>query len=542
MTNKKSLVIIQSRFNSSRLPGKALLPIKGIPLVVLSALRAGNTGREVLVATSTEKSDDEICFALDKHNINHIRGSLDNVLSRFNQATMHMDDEDLVFRLTADNVLPDGRMLDEMENQYINSDLDIINCTPSGSHLPYGVSAELMKVKHIRDAFANAQNDFSKEHVTPYIYENYKFDSFKPRNFRGFNNFRMTIDTLDDYLSVKTLFDSSSDITKDSVQSLICNFSRMTYRPFYEKPEKPMTLGTVQMGMCYGISNESGKVGEADAIEIIKHAITEGVEFLDTASAYGDSEKIIGKALKNGWASRVKVITKLNPFTEIESCANDAVWKFATRSSVLESCYKLNLTKIDFLMLHRASHLTNNVIMEELRNFKNEGIIGDIGVSVQSPSELEEALSCDDVMIIQMPFNILDYRWNHLIPLIVEKKKSRNLLIHARSTVLQGLLQSKDVEIWNRAKIENHEEITNWLKDSYKNNEKMSVTDLCIGYVNSQDWIDSVVVGVDNLAHLYSNLQSVSMPLMSEECLKDINKHKPYVNEDSLDPKNWRAQ
>lgn len=542
MLNKNPLVIIQSRFNSNRLPGKALLPIKGMPLVVLAALRAGNTGKDILVATSNEKSDDEICSALDKYSIKYIRGSLNNVLARFNQATDHMNDEDLVFRLTADNVLPDGNMLDEMEQQYLKSDFDIINCTPIDSNLPYGVSAELMKVKHIRAAFANAHDEYSKEHVTPHIYKHYKSGSFKPRGFRGFSNFRMTIDTLDDYMSVKSLFEHSEDITKDTIQSLASNFSSMAYRPFYDRPEKPMTLGTVQMGMNYGISNESGKISEAQSIEIIKKAITEGVEFLDTAAAYGESETIIGKALKNGWASRVKIITKLSPFTDLTSSTDDSTWKYSTRSSVFESCYKLNASHINYLMLHRAEHLANKSIMTELRSLKSEGIIGDIGVSIQSPSELEAALDCKDVMIIQMPFNILDHRWNHLIPLIVEKKNERNLLIHARSTVLQGLLQSEDTDAWHRASIDNHESIIDWLKTSYKKFDKMSVTDFCISYANSQPWIDSVVVGVDNLSHLYSNLQSVSMPLMTEENLNLVNIQKPHIEETSLDPKNWKAQ
>lgn len=540
--DSKSLVIIQSRFSSSRLPGKALFPIKGMPLVVLAALRAGNTGRKVLVATSTQPSDDEICLALEKHQINYIRGSLDDVLSRFNQATQHMGDEDLVFRLTADNVLPDGRMLDEMERLYLSGDLDIMNCTPSKSNLPYGVSAELMKVKHIRDAFINAQCEHEKEHVTPYIYKNYKSGAFKPIGFRGFNNFRVTIDTLDDYLSVKSLFETSNDIINESAQSLMGNFSKMKYRPFYDRPEKPMTLGTVQMGMSYGITNESGKISEADAIEIIRKAITEGVEYLDTASAYGDSERIIGKALKSGWASRVKIITKLNPLIEIDAFANDVTWRLATRSSVLESCHKLNITKLDFLMLHRAEHLKNSAIMSELRKLKSEGVIGDIGVSVQTPPELEEALSCNEVKIIQMPFNILDHRWDNLIPVILETRQSRNVLIHARSTVLQGLLQSTDPKTWARAHVENHAEVINWLDNAYKENEKMSVTDLCIGYANSQDWIDSVVIGIDDLSQLYSNLQSVSMPLISSNRLSKIKKHRPHVNESSLNPKNWSTQ
>lgn len=540
MKQKKCLVIIQSRLNSSRLPGKALLPINGVPLVVLSTLRAGNTGKEVLVATSDEKIDDEICVALDNFGIKYFRGNLNDVLSRFFDAINSLEDEDLVFRLTADNVLPDGNMLDEMEKEYIKGNCEILHCIPRKSNLPYGVCAELTKAKHIRDAFKNAKTDYEREHVTPYIYEKYLSGIFRSSKTTGLSNFRLTIDTFDDYISVKSLFEDSKDIINESIQHLIYQFKNMRYRPFYEQPEKPMTLGTVQMGMNYGISNFSGKISEHESIEIIRQSITEGIEYIDTASAYGDSEKIIGKALKNGWSNRVKVITKLNPFSEIESCDDEMTWKFATRASVFKSCFNLGLKKIDTLMLHRASHLKNIFIMNELQNLRQEGVIKNIGISVQSPLELENALDCNEVSIIQMPFNILDYRWDKLIPKIVKEKEGRSLLIHARSSLLQGLLQSSDEKMWNCSGISNYKKIISWLNNTCKEHYKISVTDLCIGYVNSQPWVDSVVIGVDSLSHLYSNLQSISMPLINDHNLNIIKNNKPYIDESGLNPSEWK--
>lgn len=67
----------------------------------------------------------------------------------------------------------------------------------------------------------------------------------------------------------------------------------------------------------------------------------------------------------------------------------------------------------------------------------------------------------------------------------------------------------------------------------------MSVSDLCIGYVNSQNWIDSVVIGVDSISNLYSNLQSISTPYLSEYALNDIYQSRPKINESSLNPSTW---
>jgi spore coat polysaccharide biosynthesis protein SpsF (cytidylyltransferase family) len=114
-----ALVIIQARTNSSRLPGKVLLPIAGLPLVVLAARRAANAGANVIVATSDEPSDDVLAKVLADAGIQCFRGSLENTLDRMVGALAGYDDDILVFRLTADNVFPDGTLLKEMEEDFL---------------------------------------------------------------------------------------------------------------------------------------------------------------------------------------------------------------------------------------------------------------------------------------------------------------------------------------------------------------------------------------------------------------------------------------
>src|SRR5467141_1165207 len=101
-----SIAILQARTNSSRLPGKVLLPIKGIPLAVLAAKRAANTGRNVLIATSVEPSDDGLAALIQSHGLSCFRGSLESPLDRVVNALFAYQDQTVVFRLTADNVFP----------------------------------------------------------------------------------------------------------------------------------------------------------------------------------------------------------------------------------------------------------------------------------------------------------------------------------------------------------------------------------------------------------------------------------------------------
>ena len=135
-----SIIIIQARMNSSRLPGKVLMPIKSIPIVVLASKRASNTGRKLLVVTSNEKTDDVLCSELEKYKVDYYRGSLDNVLDRFVSAMKDLSDKTIVFRLTADNIFPDGDLLDKLEKEFINLKLKYLACNGYESGLPYGVS------------------------------------------------------------------------------------------------------------------------------------------------------------------------------------------------------------------------------------------------------------------------------------------------------------------------------------------------------------------------------------------------------------------
>ena len=103
----KILAIIQSRLDSNRLPNKGLLPINNIPLTVLVAKRVISKKYKTIVATTIQKSDDDLCSILKNNNINYFRGSSNNVRKRILDCCNNYDDEDIIVRLTADNCFPD---------------------------------------------------------------------------------------------------------------------------------------------------------------------------------------------------------------------------------------------------------------------------------------------------------------------------------------------------------------------------------------------------------------------------------------------------
>lgn len=536
-----SVVVIQARTNSNRLPGKVFLPVGGFSLVILAAKRASNTGRMVIVTTSYERMDDQLALLLGEHDIRCSRGSLDNVLERVVNALKEYDDETLVFRLTADNVFPDGSLLDEIEEDFGSRNLDYLCCNGTQSGLPHGMSAELTKLKHLRDADKAAKNVHDKEHVTPIIRRKFGDSYFTKYLDLHTGHYRCTVDCLDDYLAIRDVFSGVDSPIDIPAMDLLRRLPGAFLQPSQSRPVNKLVLGTAQLGMDYGITNRTGKPNAAAAEFLVKMAIANGTNFIDTAHSYGDSETIIGKAIASGWGGRVKIITKLSPMAGYPEDAASFAIEALVEASIYKSCMSLCKKKLDVVMLHRASHLTdwNGAVWNKLIQLKAEGVIEALGISVQSPTELEAALEVRDVQFIQMPFNVLDWRWDHLVTKLKTTKEHRDLVVHTRSVLLQGLLLSTDAEQWGKANVPRYEVVTSWLTDQALKFSCGSLTELCLSYVKSHDWIDGVVVGVDSVGQLSENLKILDGPDMPLCELDYIKQHRPQLDQESLNPAYW---
>jgi len=205
-----AVVILQARTTSTRLPGKALLPVAGYPSAVLAALRAGNRGANVLAATSSDTSDDALAEVFCRHRIPLFRGPLHDVLARYHAATADLSPEAVVVRLTADNMLPDGDLVRELTSAFENSGLDYLG---TSDRLPYGVAAEAFSVKALRKAHHAATTAYDREHVGPWMLRNCESGTYTPPAFAtgDHSHLRCTLDYEQDYLRILRLFDGSRD-------------------------------------------------------------------------------------------------------------------------------------------------------------------------------------------------------------------------------------------------------------------------------------------------------------------------------------------
>ena len=264
-----------------------------------------------------------------------------------------------------------------------------------------------------------------------------------------------------------------------------------------------LALGTVQFGIPYGISNQQGKVSLDAATEILNYAHIAGISTLDTAIAYGDSENRLGEIGVKDW----RIISKL---PEIPIATNDVLnW---VRESVNGSLHRLKIPCLYGLLLHRPQQLLSNTgqeIYNALDLLKKEGLVDKIGISIYSPTELEELCNRFSFDLIQAPFNIFDRSLKQSGWL--SRLKLGGVEVHVRSIFLQGLLLMNPANRpayfnrWQPIWIE-------WEQWLYTNN--LTALQACLSFVLSNPDIDRVVVGVDSLSQLQEILAATTIEVV----------------------------
>jgi spore coat polysaccharide biosynthesis protein SpsF len=308
--------------------------------------------------------------------------------------------------------------------------------------------------------------------------------------------------------------------------------------PMRERRPAELVLGSVQLGLAYGVANRTGKPERATALRLVSRAADAGVTQFDTARAYGDSEERIGEALQSRKSHRT--ITKLSPLSALARDASRSEVRAAVEESVSASLEALKRDRLDCLLLHRAAHMRahDGAIWERLIEYLEQGTIEALGVSVQSPDEALEALDCKDVRHIQLPFNLIDWRWR--AHGVVDRVARRaDVVVHARSAFLQGLLAANDPDIWPPIADVDPPAVVRLIAELAQDLGRISPADLCLAYVRGQSWIDGVVVGLETEGQLDTNLRLfVQKPLSKGQCAL-VEARMPHLPVPLLDPAQW---
>ena len=284
-----------------------------------------------------------------------------------------------------------------------------------------------------------------------------------------------------------------------------------------------LALGTVQFGLNYGIANTVGQVTVAEVQNILNIAEEAGIDTLDTAVSYGNSEQVLGEVgVKN-----FKVITKIpsapKDLEEVDQWVEDQLQM---------SLVHLGIPQLYGVLLHRSEELkgrNGEAIVRSLESLQSRGLVQKIGVSIYDPSELEYVTSLMELDLLQAPMNLLDRRlqasgW-------LAKLHAQGVEVHTRSAFLQGLLLlSQDMipskfEPWANLWDAWHCSLTD---------HQVTAMETCLGYLTSISEIDRVVIGVDHCKQLVEVIQAFSKETLTDDWEFMASEDLRLIN-----PSNW---
>jgi len=283
-----------------------------------------------------------------------------------------------------------------------------------------------------------------------------------------------------------------------------------------------IVLGGAQLGLPYGILNGGETLSREEVARILDTAVDHGVDSIDTAIAYGQSESIIGATSEN----RFKIISKLPPLPV--DISNVSEW---VHSQVQGSLSRLKCTSLEALLMHRPQDLTGAQGAElyaAIESLMAEKMIHRFGVSIYSPDDLEGIIGTFDIHVVQAPLNVFDHR----ILGVTNQLSALNIEVHARSVFLQGVLiaNPKDrpqrFEPWS----EHFALFDEWVRSS-----GVSAMACCLGFALQQPGIAKLVIGSTSAESLDEIMNSIPNSVL------EVPTHLQSSVEQLIDPRFWNA-
>ena len=282
-----------------------------------------------------------------------------------------------------------------------------------------------------------------------------------------------------------------------------------------------LILGTAQFGLDYGISNSDGKIPQDETEKILDKAYEFGIRKLDTASAYGDAEKVIGNYLKKNKLKEFNITTKI----------------YSKESSLEEhlelSLKNLEQNKISTLLFHSFETFLfyKTKIIDFYKRYHGRKF-DHLGVSVYTLDEMESLLDEKYVNKIQLPFNLFDRSKEKKD--LIRKLRLRGKSIEVRSIYLQGLFFLSPESLNTRLS-----SFRSTLKELriISNKYEQKIQDIALRYVISKSYLDEIVFGINKLEHL-DELIKVDFTPLNKDIIDDIeNLH--IENKLLLNPTRW---
>lgn len=261
-----------------------------------------------------------------------------------------------------------------------------------------------------------------------------------------------------------------------------------------------ISLGTVQFGLAYGITNKLGKPSVDDVELILKKAYNSGIQLLDTAPGYGDAEQLLGSIQ---CSRSFRITSKIRP---IPQSFIDDTYTAELEKQLQCSLSSLRRGTLDTLLLHNADDITKTgsaILLDWLVSVKERGLVSQIGMSIYESHHVDIA-NLDLFDIVQLPLSIYDQRMIHNGT--IDRLIANDIAIQARSIYLQGLILSP-VDKWPAWISQNSRNHHNALCE-FVESSNSSLLRQAISYIKSQKWLDSFTVGITSMPELDDLLQA----------------------------------
>jgi len=264
-----------------------------------------------------------------------------------------------------------------------------------------------------------------------------------------------------------------------------------------------LAFGGVEIGMPYGIGVHSAAdmLTEEGAVQLLHAALGAGINFIDTARQYGQSEAIIGKACK-GKRAQVVIATKCKHLHGVNASIPLPV-HIAT--SLNESLAALQTSYADIYMLHDSDPaiVQNPAVTDSFAALKKAGCIRATGVSTYTPAETKAAIESGHWDVVQVPFNLLDQRQEALFALAQE----RGVGIVVRSVLLKGLLSTRGKGL--HPALQPVEQCIERF-DALAQDLHMNLPALATQFALSFKEVSSILVGLDRMEYLEQSVATAN--------------------------------
>ncbi len=297
-----------------------------------------------------------------------------------------------------------------------------------------------------------------------------------------------------------------------------------------------LCLGTVQLGMPYGIANHAGKPGVLETNQLLNSAVEGGITCYDTAIAYGDSENVLGSYFGN--QPKPIFITKM--IVEAGPNTSEQELKQQIFKAVETSLEQLRISKIPIMMLHNPEILLShgNIVKLCFRELIENQLVEKAGVSFGADTtsfyDIWKWTEDDLFEAVQIPMNILDHRLfrNNKLQSI----KSKGKIVFVRSIFLKGLLFMSPDSL--HGPLQKAGETLRFLHELAEL-EGITFSQLALSFIRDLEEVDSLVIGAETEEQLRDNLQLMKGPSISEKTRFRIMKSVGELPENILNSTLW---